>query len=313
MFVHLLHQFKFIQKSLLIVCLMLLSGQSLAWTNITVLTTNDSPSVNVFISEFKLLFGDRPEVKINISKSSSGININIPKDTLVVAVGSQALMYASNLANTTPVIGVLVPKINYENTLKESHRDPKYFSAIYLDQPFERQIALIKAIFPDKPQIAVLLGPASQFMSNDLQNACNQFNMALDIRLVNKENELQSNLEALMQKKQILLAIPDPLIYTRETAQTILITSYRHQSPVIGFSQSYVKSGAIAAVFTSPKQFAAETAATIKLLDNGASELPSAKEPHLFSIQINYQVARSLDIAIPKEDVLYNAVLRSTQ
>lgn len=284
--------------------------QAYAWSNVTILTTNDTMAVSEFVKQLKIEINEQSGIKVNVSKNDSGLSINIPKDTLVVAVGTQALSYAGNLDESTPVIGVLVPKSSYESILKESNRSPERFSAIYLDQPFARQLALIRAIFPNLYTMGVLLGPVSQFQSNDLQSAAKKFNMEVNIRLVNKADELQSNLEKLMMSKQLLLAIPDPLIYTRETAQTILLTTYRHQTPVIGFSQSYAKSGAIAAVFSSPKQFASEVANTIKQLPKDHVTLPVAKAAYQFSIEINRQVARSLDIRIADDAVIYQQMLK---
>lgn len=281
-----------------------------AWSNITILTTNDTPAVNEFIKQLKLEINEQSGIKIHLSKSDSGLSINIPKDTLVVAVGTQALTYAGNLDESTPVIGVLVPKSSYENILKDSNRHPEHFSSIYLDQPFNRQMALIKAIFPNLYSIGVMLGPVSQFQSNDLQSAAKRWNIDVIVRLVNKPEELQFNLEKLMQVKRLLLAIPDPLIYTRETAQTILLTTYRHQVPVIGFSQSYAKSGAIAAVFSSPKQYASEIASLIKRLPKDQVVLPNARAANQFSIEINRQVARSLDIQIAEDALIYQQILK---
>lgn len=281
-----------------------------AWSNVTILTTNDTTAVAEFVKQLKVEINEQSGIKVNVSKNDSGLSINIPKDTLVVAVGTQALTYAGNLDDSTPVIGVLVPKSSYESILKDSNRSADRFSAIYLDQPFTRQLSLIRAIFPNLYSMGVLLGPVSQFQSNDLQSAAKKFNMEVNIRLVNKAEELQSNLEKLMMSKQLLLAIPDPLIYTRETAQTILLTTYRHQTPVIGFSQSYAKSGAIAAVFSSPKQFATEVATTIKQLPKDHVILPVANAADQFSIEINRQVARSLDIRIADDAVIYQQMLK---
>jgi putative tryptophan/tyrosine transport system substrate-binding protein len=293
-----------------LVGLCLLSTQAQAWTNVTILTTNDTTAVTEFVKQLKLEINDQSGIKVNVSKSDSGLSINIPKDTLVIAVGTQALTYAGNLDDSTPVIGVLVPKSSYESIVKESNRSPARFSAIYLDQPFERQLSLIKAIFPTLYSFGVLLGPVSQFQSNDLQSAAKKVSMEVNIRLVNKADELQFNLERLMLGKQLLLAIPDPLIYTRETAQTILLTTYRHQVPVIGFSQSYAKSGAVAAVFSSPKQYASEIATTIKQLPKDQVILPPARAANQFSIEINRQVARSLDIKIADDASIYQQILR---
>jgi putative tryptophan/tyrosine transport system substrate-binding protein len=301
---------RLLAQSCLLLWACIVSTYAHAWSNVTILTTNDSSAVTEFVKQLKLEINEQSGIKVNVSKNDSGLSINIPKDTLVIAVGTQALTYAGNLDESTPVIGVLVPKSSYESILKDSGRSAEHFSALYLDQPFNRQLSLIRAIFPNIYSIGVLLGPISQFQSNDLQSAAKKWNIEVNIRLVNKSDELQFNLEKLMSGKQLLLAIPDPLIYTRETAQTILLTTYRHQVPVIGFSQSYAKSGAIAAVFSSPKQYASEIANTIKQLPKDQVTLPTARAANKFSIEINRQVARSLDIQIADDALIYQQILK---
>lgn len=300
----------YIVRFLLCISLCLSSEIALAWSSITILTTNDTSSVNDFVNQLKQEVDNLNGIKVHLSNSESGLSINIPKDTLVVAVGTQALKYASNLDERTPVIGVLVPKLSYETILSESKRQPNRFSAVYLDQPFTRQFSLIKAIFPNINSIGVLLGPVSQFQSNDLQSAAKKFNMNVEIKLIENATELHDGLEQVTSGKQLLLTIPDPLIYTRDTAQTILLTTYHRQAPVIGFSQSYAKSGAIAAVFSSPKQYASEVTNIIKTLQKDYVSLPPAQAAGQFSIEINRQVARSLNIRIADDDVIYQQILR---
>lgn len=283
----------------------------MAWSSITIFTTNDTPAVSEFSAELNSELGKAaPHIKVHLAKNDSGLAINIPKDTLVIAVGTKALTYASNLDDSTPVMGVIVPKSSYEIILKESRRHKNRFSAIYLDQPFSRQFALIRSIFPNITSVATLLGPTSQFQSNDLQKAASAHQLSLQIRLVENEDEIQTNLEKLLHARQVLLAVPDPIIYSPETTQTILLTTYRHESPVIGFSQSYVKSGAVAAVFTSPKQFAQEISDLIKLLPRDELKLPEARAAQRFAIETNRQVARSLGIKIAPDDVIYQQVLK---
>lgn len=298
-------------RLLLLLCLSAHALTCMAWNSITILTTNSTPAVGQFTRELRLeLSKSAPSLKVHHARNDSGLSNNIPKDTLVIAVGTLALSYASHLDENTPVIGAIVPKASYENILKENRRHKDRFSAIYLDQPFTRQFSLIKSIFPNLKTVATLLGPASQFQSNDLQQAASVFDLNLNIRVIDKEEEIQSNLENLLLQKQVLLAVPDPLIFSRETTQTILLTTYRHETPVIGFSQSYVKSGAIAAVFSTPKQFAHEISALIEQLPQAAFKLPEARSATQFSIEINRQVARSLGIKIAADDVIYQQIVK---
>lgn len=305
------HHNKKLLAGFLLACLLCLASlQAYALSDITILTTRQSPAINRFVSALEDKLNNQPDLVIHHIQTVSAVSTNIPNNTLVVAVGTQALRYASNLSDTTPVIAVLVPKVNFEAILKESNRNPDFFSAIYLDQPFTRQLALIKSISPQTNALGVLLGPSSQSRRADLESAASQLNITPQIKLVDDSAQLQSSLEAVMQRDRMLLAIPDPLIYSRETVRTILLTSYRYHSPVIGFSQSYVKSGAVAAVYTSPEQFASDLGTLISSLPATSFKLPAARPPQEFSIKINHQVAKSLGMSIPDEESIYIEMLR---
>lgn len=291
-------------------CISTLPINAVAWSSVTILTTNNTPAITEFVQHFKSALDEaNADIKLYQASNENGLTVSIPQDTLVVAVGTQALNYASNLDERTPVLGLLVPKLSYEKILRESGRKSRDFSAIYLDQPFERQISLIKKVFPNAKAISVILGPSSQFNSNDIQQSAKIHNIAVNIQLVEKTEDIQSVLNASLSDKSPILAVPDALVFNRETAQTFLLSSYRHRVPLIGFSQSYVNSGSIAATFSSPKQIGTEAANLIShLVNEKRSDLPAAQFPKLFSIDFNQRVARALGVFVPDETTILEAM-----
>lgn len=296
--------------------LSLVSAPAFAWNSVTILTTNASPAVLSLIKQFKATLNQTnnqagQKMIVHIASRENGIALNIPKDTLVLALGTKALAYASNLNEKTPVLGLLVPKFSYEKILQESGRKPKDFSAIYLDQPFERQLAFINTIQPNTT-LGVLLGPTSQFQSNALQLAAKKYNIVLKLLVVDKQSQLLSALNKMLSDKVTLLAVPDPLIYNRETAQTILLTAYNHQTPIIGYSQSYTTSGAIGAVFTQPQQLGMQAATLIQSMARlKENNLPPAQYPASFAVDINRQVARSLKVNVQSEHRIVEEMKRN--
>lgn len=297
---------------LLALCISALPVNAVAWSSVTILTTNNTPAITEFVQHFRSALSEsNADIKLYQATNEHGLTVSIPQDTLVVAVGTQALNYASNLDERTPVLGLLVPKLSYERILRDSGRKPRDFSAIYLDQPFDRQISLLKKVFPNAKTISVILGPTSQFNSNDIQQAAKRHQLSVNIQLIDKAEDIQSILNTSLSDKSPILAVPDALVFNRETAQTFLLSSYRHRVPLVGFSQSYVNSGAIAATFSSPKQIGTEAA---ELIGNLALEeqtnLPAARFPKLFSIDFNQRVARALGIFIPNETTTVEAMLK---
>lgn len=228
---------------------------------------------------------------------------------LVIALGVNALQASSKLKTTTPVMGVFTPLPTFNDLLETSKRDLGNFSAIVLDQPYIRQMLLIKTMLPEAKNVGVLLGTTSLQYEELLKEAGEKNGLNVLEEHITEEADLIPKLKKTLEATDALMAIPDPLIYNRETAQPILLTSYRHQKPVFGYSQSYVRAGALAAVYSSAKQIAKQ-AVEITLRARTSGTLPPPQIPKYFSIMVNTQVARSLNIPLMDEEVLHKKMLQ---
>ena len=298
---------------LLLLCWAPLSASALS--NITVLIGAPSPPGNEFVEQFKTeltkITNARLTVNVITLEDLANNRVAIGEGDFLVAVGVQALSQASKLDARLPVMGVLVPRPSFDTILSDSKRNPRTFSAILLDQPFSRQLALLKAIMPSAASAGVLLGPTSLQFGNDLQQAAGLQGLALLQENINESSELIPKLRRVLEGSPLLLAVPDPVVYNRETAQTILLTSYRYQKPVIGFSQAYVRAGALAAVYSTPRQIAKQAAEVVgRIAAKPQGGLPSPQLPKYFSVDINRQVARSLGIELSDENALSDTLLR---
>jgi ABC-type uncharacterized transport system substrate-binding protein len=118
-------------------------------------------------------------------------------------------------------------------------------------------------------------------------------------------------LSAILESSDALLALPDPFIYSRETAQSILLTSYRYQKPVFGYSQPYVRAGALAGVYSNTKQLAKQAAEIAIKSQQEIGGLPPPQAPKYFSVMINRQVGRSLKIQLTDEESIHKKMVEA--
>lgn len=233
---------------------------------------------------------------------------------LVVAVGLSATQAAASLDPGVPVLSVLVPRTAFERVARERGRsDSRNFSAVYLDQPFSRQLDLARHALPERTRLGILAGPVAAEQLPLLQAAARGGHFKLGVEKVAREDEIIPALNRLLRDSEALLfVVPDPLVYNRGTIQSILLTTYRYQVPVFGFSQAYVKAGALTAAYSTPVQIGRQVAEIALSLEGGKGRgLPPPQYPKYFSVAVNYQVARSLGIEIDNEAVLYDKVRRS--
>lgn len=231
----------------------------------------------------------------------------LPDCDILLAVGTRA-MEAAAKANK-PVLNILVPQQNYELLRSVSQRDASMFSAIYLDQPLSRHLRLIKQILPNRRSIGVVLGPATLDRIKPLQQAAREQQLTLDIEQIASQEEIIPALTRLQANDRVLLALPDPLVFNKNTAQSILLTSYRAQTPLIAYSNAYVKAGALAAVYSTPAQIGQQAAETLlRAFQTKNFLLPAPQHPKYFSVSVNYPVGRSMGFVLQDEAILLERI-----
>ncbi|MCG2575956.1 hypothetical protein LZ012_02980 [Dechloromonas sp. XY25] len=231
-------------------------------------------------------------------------SVPAPSD-LVVAVGSEALRKALSRVDSPPIIATLIPRQSYERILGE-YRRPSRITAIYLDQPAARQAAFFRQLFPDQKRFGLLASPETRGQLGPYRQAFSNAGLVLDIEDADTDKALLPALNAVLDRSAALLALPDNTIYRRNNIKAILITAFRHQRPIIGYSAAFVTAGALAALHTTPPQIARQTADLI--ISNGTN-LPPPSGPHLFAIAINPNVAQALGLKIPDEAAIRRALL----
>ncbi len=283
-----------------------------AYTGITIVLSANTQMNQEFVEHFReeLIATKNTALRVKVIDLQETDKLVVAENSeLVIALGIRALDAASKLKQSTPVIGVFTPLPTFNTLLASSRRDLGNFSAIVLDQPYARQMSLIKTILPEAKNLGILLGSTSSQYGELLKEIGEQNTFNVVEENVSDESDLIPKLRLILDSTDALMAIPDPLIYSRETAQPILLTSYRHQKPVFGYSQSYVRAGALAAVYSSTKQLAKQAAEIAVKSQAAPGLLPPPQTPKYFSIAINFQVARSLNIPIVDENLLYKKML----
>jgi putative tryptophan/tyrosine transport system substrate-binding protein len=226
---------------------------------------------------------------------------------LYIAVGMKA---ATQIASRDiPTLYVLVPKTGYDKLQHEPtlHTAPR--SAIYLDQPIERQVALLMAALPGVRHVGVLYSSAPSELPV-IRHVLKDKNMQLHDGVVDRTHTLNDALEGVLEESEVLFVLPDAEVYNASTIRNVLLTSYRKKVPLLGISPAYVKAGALCAVFTTPEQFADQTVAMIDLFAE-TGKLAAAQYPVEYEVSVNKQVARSLDLRIRDADKLRDEIRKN--
>jgi len=222
---------------------------------------------------------------------------------LIVTVGAAAFEGAlkwlagrNGAWSRVPVLATLLPQGVYTATLARMPAGSRSVSAAVLDQPFSRQLALLKRALPERRRVGVLSGPQTRLVLPALQKAADARGLTLVVEPVGSVPEgLYSALKSVLDDSDVLLALPEPTVYNGANLQNILLTTYRARDPLFAFSAAYVKSGAVLAVYSTPAQVARRAAEMLHTWLAGRG-LPAPQTPREFDVAVNNKVASSLDL-----------------
>lgn len=228
---------------------------------------------------------------------------------LLIAVGSNITRQLLEADINTPILSILMPE-NIAETLKKLYPKKTNWSSLLINQPLKRQFLLISAILGKNIRTGVILGPSTESEQQALKDAATITNHKLRIKKVTNPENLSNSINSLQRISDVLLTLPDPLIYNRKTIRGILLSSYRARLPIIGFSKSYVKAGAIAALYSKPRQISQQTTKIIRdyLKENSFKKV--FYYPNSFSVALNNKVAHSLSIKLDKRNVIISRIKR---
>lgn len=263
--------------------------------NLAIVLSDDSEPYQEVFEAIRTRSGDRD---INVSRlyandaTEAALNVR-----LVVAVGVRAAESVAKIPGRSPVLVVLVPRDWYQKTGRQRllANARRSVSALYLDQPLVRQVMLIRLAFPEARRVGVLMSAAEAGAQDDIGTALRAQGLTLVSEVLEVGQKLIVPLERLFSMADLMLAVPDAEVFNRTTAQSVLLTSYRYHDPIVGYSRSLTRAGALVSLYSTPAQIGRQAAEIIlKQFESANTHLPEPVYPRYFSVSINPQVARSL-------------------
>lgn len=279
--------------------LILLSCLTLSALAETVAVVNVEQNAN-FAEFARLLEADlaKPGGGLQVRRLASAAEID-PAARVVVAVGSRSLLQALAAPKGAAVVAALTPSPAFEALSGRGRA-----TAVFLDQPPARQLALLRLLLPEAKRVGLLISRDLQRETAGLQRAAEAAGLSLQITPVDGREGLFDALQLMTARSDVVLGWPDSAIFNAQTIQNILLTTYRQRQPLVGFSAAYTRAGAIASVHSSLPQMAAQTADLVRATLAAGGALPAPQYPKEFEVTVNRQVGRSLGIELPDERVL---------
>ncbi len=215
----------------------------------------------------------------------------------------------SALPTPPPTLCLLIPRQAFEQ-IAPSRADnrPRRISAVFIDQPVSRQLDLLRIALPGRNRIGAVIGPNSALLAAELRDGARDRDLTLNAVEIAESSGVYGALQKVLPVSDILLALPDPVAFNASTVYGLMLTTYRAQVPVVGFSEGLVKAGALIGLFSSAGQIGRQGAEIAGHMLAGDAALPAPQYPRYFTVRTNQTVARSLGIALEDEATLAAAL-----
>ncbi len=179
-----------------------------------------------------LALGTEREQEIAAAVSQAG------RDTAIVTLGSAAATLVARATPSAPVVNCML--------LAGNDTRSGNATGVPLDIPMDVQIAWLKRLLPDVRNVGILYDPAqNERRATEGAAALRRAGFQPVLEPVAGPTALPNALNRLVNRVDALLALPDTTVYAREHSRALLLFSFRHQIPLVGPTEGWVKAGAL--------------------------------------------------------------------
>lgn len=257
--------------------------------------TNPKKSVHAqFVKAFQL-FSAQNKVKLHSKVVPYNQGCAEPSEHWVVAVGIESLRACFEAKRKRNLFSVFV-SLDAVVELQKRYNIDGVIPSIVLDQPLERHIEFIMALFPKTESISIL-GDANNVPSVVLQQLRARYDV--DLKLL-QEFSPSSLLDMPMhynRRNQAIVTLPKTQTRSNSEAKWLLYYEYKNKIPVIGYSADYVQAGAVGAIYSTPEQIALQTSEFFAHNVMLKTHLPTKYEfPKYFYTSVNTSVLSALEL-----------------
>jgi len=275
-------------------CLFLIPAISYSQERVLVVMSNPGEIHQNFYSALE----DKLHNNITISQTSiSDINNEIlDQQNLIISTGYKAAKAISRYKTKTPVIYSLIP----DNDSLQSDILCKNTTCykIYINQPVNRYVKLFKALFPKGKNLVFVTTEANSIKSQQVKITSKNLGVIYKEFRIQQHNNISKTFISKLNNNDVLLALPNPDIYNANSAKSIILSTYHANVPIISYSKSFAKAGALISLYSSIDNIAVKTANIVNKIIKDGTQKQKEYYPGEFTIEINHAVARSLNINI---------------
>jgi len=231
-------------------------------------------------------------------------SVQADSGNIIIAAGVEAAKKVATFnIGDSRVIYTMLPLSSYQ-WLRENDLLIERHQVLFIDQPSYRFVDLARIAFPSIKRLGYLHGEVSAKHIKGLRQAASEYEIQINDVSLQPGRRLVKILDELVVDSDVVLALPDPFLFNRRTVQSLLLASLRRKTPLIAYSESYVKAGALLALYSSPEQIGRHAAELVNCWVEECGVGVQKNHPRYFSVQVNNIVARQLGLNVAPADEL---------
>lgn len=292
-------------KPIKLLCLLLLIVSSVALSAdaplVVIIISSEAEAYQQVTKNFEAeMQKNRPEIQF-IQMSSSDVkkdllSITDAQPALVFALGSDSVRKAGQQLSDSPLLATMILGNN-------ALQGQTHATAITLDMPIIKQLQWHQRFLPEAKRVGVLYNPQNnQKWVDQASKVADKLGIEIVAVSVESPSDIASALKSLNRRVDSIMAIPDKMVYSSNTAKAVLLYSFRNRIPFVGLSAAWVKAGALYALEWDYSDLGRQSAdIALKILNGTKPEKIKPGVPGKSIYQLNLKTAKHMKMKINRK------------
>jgi putative tryptophan/tyrosine transport system substrate-binding protein len=218
---------------------------------------------------------------------------------LLITVGNNAYESAARFG-TAPILATMLMRADLPGSgLRAGPGLRAPTGVLALDVPLGEILARMAFVFPGKTRAGLIRNPDTNAIPQAaLAAQAKAAGMTLRVLDCQRPEKLLQSFLSLRGQVDFVVCPPDGTLFNGTTVRPLILASLENRLPVVGFSESFVRTGAMAAVYPDYFDVGSEAGELAKkYLTSGG--LSTSEGPRKLKVATNPRVARLLGLRIP--------------
>lgn len=250
-------------------------------------------TINAIVSKLKKQYGNN--IQFIFIDANSHKSFSYDDAMFIISVGRDAAKLILETTPKQPVLFTLIPQQTLHmlfNTYKHNTPKSNYYS-IVINQPLLRKFRLAKILLRKNITVGMTIGKKDLKSEKYIFHLAHEAGIKINLSYTSNFNKAIDAIKQSLINSDIFIAQHDVNSINRHTAKWLLYMSYKNNIPVIGYSPSFTKAGAVTAIFSTPEQIGKQSAEWLVAMTL-KKPVQTLQYPKYFMVDINKQVLRIL-------------------